>query len=178
MEALSLFCRFCERLFNNRVARYKHERRFHPEEKEANALPSSEVDSTLLIQCDVCSIFIKRDTYDLNLHKTSEHHLRRLPKQPRNEDDTAYPRFEPAEVPVLALSRAGRALASAEQAPAQAAEAQAAAAERASVQRVEAEASTAKEDEHLEQPGRAQNSFFPFDDEDDGNYQFMQGKLI
>jgi hypothetical protein len=130
----------------------------------------------------VCSIFIKRDTYDLNLHKTSEHHLRRLPKQPRNEDDTAYPRFEPAEVPpVLALSRAGRAVASAEQAPAQAAEAQAAAAaaaERASVQRVEAEASTAKEDEHLEQPERAQNSFFPFDDEDDGNYQFMQGKLI
>ena len=177
-----MFCRFCERLFNNRVSRSNHERRFHPEEKEANALPSSEVDSTLLIQCDVCSIFIKRDTYDLNLHKTSEHHLRRLPKQPRNEDDTAYPRFEPAEVPVLALSRAGRAVASAEQAPAQAAEAQAAAAaaaaETASVQRVEAEASTAKEDEHVEQPERAQNIFFPFDDEDDGNYQFMQGKLI
>jgi hypothetical protein len=131
-----------------------------------------------LIQCDVCSIFIKRDTYGHNAHKTSEHHRRRLPKQPRNEDDTAYPRFEPAEVPVLALSRAGRALASAEHAPAQAAEAQAAAAERASVQRVEAEASTAKEDEHLEQPERAQNSFFSFDDEDDGNYQFMQGKLI
>ena len=142
-----------------------------------------------MIECDVCSIFIKLDTYDLNAHKTSEHHLCRLPKLhnlnlliqtggPPNEVASAYPRFEPAEVPVLALSRAGRALASAEQAPAQAAEAQAAAAERASVQRVEAEASTAKEDEHLEQPGRAQNSFFSFDDEDDGNYQFMQGKLI
>ena len=81
MEALVLFCRWCSRKFNCTSSRYKHEDLFHAKEKEANAKSYSEPDSSLFVKCSICSIYSTRDKYDIQSHESSEHHLRKLPKQ-------------------------------------------------------------------------------------------------
>jgi hypothetical protein len=81
MEALVLFCRWCSRKFNCTSSRYKHEDLFHVKEKEANAKSYFEPDSSLFVKCSICSIYSTRDKYDIQSHESSEHHLRKLPKQ-------------------------------------------------------------------------------------------------
>ena len=61
--ALSLYCRCCERAFQNRVSRSTHEKKFHHKEREANAQPYTEIDSINFNKCDVCSIHTSRDVY-------------------------------------------------------------------------------------------------------------------
>jgi hypothetical protein len=81
MEALVLLCRWCSRKFNCTSSRYKHEDRFHVKEKEVNAETYFEPDSSLFVKCTICSIYTTRDKYDIQDHESSEHHLRKVPKQ-------------------------------------------------------------------------------------------------
>ena len=79
--ALVLFCRWCSRKFNCKQSRYTHEDKFHLKEKKANSEAYSEPDTSLFVKCTICSIYTTRDLYVIQSHESSEHHLRKVPKQ-------------------------------------------------------------------------------------------------
>ena len=54
---------------------------FHAKKKEANAKSYFEPNSSLFVKCTICSIYTTRDKYEIQYHESSEHHLRKLPKQ-------------------------------------------------------------------------------------------------
>ena len=190
--ALSLFCRWCERVFQNRVSRNTHEKRFHLKEREAYAQPKTEIDPRNFNKCDVCSIYTSRDVYDIAAHKTSEHHLRRLqtkqtkcnrqqttapPLLPLDEVESAYPRLysiEPPHPPELVLVGASANAAAEAAAESAATAADSASASAAAAAALAATTAAAAATPTLPTPEAAQH--FRHGDEEDSNYVFFAGK--